>query len=114
MHSFYLLNNLEDVGMSFLDHVTDDIVVDWEWTLVASEWLFVLNFFFSLSYNCLTLSWEFELEVMNAGEIDLNFENSLDATFHDGTSSFAVFCEICAKWYKKLNEEFWYLRIFYK
>lgn len=62
--NYYLPDNFEEVGISFFDQVTEDIVVDWEWTLVANDWECVLNFFFSLlSKSCFTLSWELELVI---------------------------------------------------
>lgn len=83
--------------MSFLDQVTDDIVVDWEWTLVARDWQFVLYLFLSLLSNrCFTLSCEFEVLMRDWGKV-LKFPNSLDATFQDGISSLPGFWENCAK-----------------
>lgn len=102
---------MEEVGISFLDQVTEDIVVDWEWTLVGNEWEFELNFFFSLlSKSCFTLSCELDPVIQDCG-IDLNLPSSFDTVFQDGTSSLGYFWEGCAKWYKKFREACLYLRL---
>lgn len=88
---------MEDVGISFLDQLTDEIVVDCDWTLVASDWVFgLIVFLSSLSNKCLTLSWEFEeLTIECTG---LNFDNSFETVFQEGISSLAEICDVWAKW----------------